>query len=89
MISSIDNTRAARLHSLVPEDTLFIAESGIQKREDMPSKSSFAAGIRNFPIGEAMMKAEDKAENLLSSSGKSHGSSARSAGFQGKGISIS
>lgn len=32
---SIDNTRAARLHSLVPEDTLFIAESGIQKREEI------------------------------------------------------
>lgn len=59
---SIDNTRAARLHSLVPEDTLFIAESGIQKREDI--EEFLAAGIRNFLIGEAMMKAEDKAEKL-------------------------
>lgn len=47
---SIDNTRAARLHSLVPEDTLFIAESGIQKREDI--EEFLAAGIRNFLIGE-------------------------------------
>lgn len=59
---SIDNTRAARLHSLVPEDTIFIAESGIQKREDL--EGFMAAGIRNFLIGEAMMKAEDKAEKL-------------------------
>lgn len=47
---SIDNTRAARLHSLVPEDTLFIAESGIQKREDI--EEFLAAGIRNFLIGK-------------------------------------
>lgn len=46
---SIDNTRAARLHSLVPEDTLFIAK---RHTEEEDIEEFLAAGIRNFLIGK-------------------------------------
>ena len=53
---NIDN--AARLRELVPEGTLFVAESGIKTPSDIASLSS--CGVDAVLIGESMMRATDK-----------------------------
>lgn len=55
---SVDIKNAAKLRELVPPDVLFVAESGIQKPEDIKSLHSY--GVDSVLIGESMMKALDK-----------------------------
>lgn len=55
---SVDIKNAARLRDLVPSDILFVAESGIQKPEDI--KALYSYGVDAVLIGEYMMKAPDK-----------------------------
>lgn len=59
---SVHSENAARLRSLVPREILFVAESGIQAPSDLaPLK---AARVDAVLIGEAMMRAKDKAALL-------------------------
>lgn len=59
---SVHSENAARLRSLVPRKILFVAESGIQAPSDLaPLK---AARVDAVLIGEAMMRAKDKAALL-------------------------
>ncbi|MDR2163649.1 MAG: indole-3-glycerol phosphate synthase TrpC [Clostridiales Family XIII bacterium] len=55
----INTTNSLRLRSLVPEEVLFVSESGIKGPDDIRA----LAGARTDAVlvGEAMMRAEDKA----------------------------
>ena len=52
-----DVETAARLASLLKPDQVAVAESGIQSREDI--EKLMDAGIRNFLIGESLIRAPD------------------------------
>lgn len=55
---SVDVNNSGRLRALVPENILFVAESGIKSREDV--KTLEQARVDAVLIGETLMKAEDK-----------------------------
>lgn len=59
---SVDTSRVQVLRRLVPEGTLFVAESGMQTPEDI--RCVRAAGADAVLIGEALMRAPDKAAML-------------------------
>ena len=59
---SVDTSRVQVLRRLVPEGTLFVAESGMQTPEDI--RRVRAAGADAVLIGEALMRAPDKAAML-------------------------
>jgi indole-3-glycerol phosphate synthase len=50
----VDITLSEKLRPLVPDDVIFVAESGIKTREDI--KRLKAAGVNAVLIGEALMK---------------------------------
>lgn len=55
---SVDITNAAKLRSYIPEDVIFVAESGVQSPED--AISLIASGANAVLIGEAIMRSADK-----------------------------
>lgn len=55
---SVDITNSERLRSLVPEDILFIAESGIKSAEEV--KTLHMAKVDGVLIGESLMRATNK-----------------------------
>ena len=60
---SVDTGNTARLRSLVPAGTLFVAESGVSCAEDV--RRLRAAGADAVLVGEALMRAPDKAKKLM------------------------
>ena len=63
-IDEISNLGAARirLRSLINDDVLMVAESGIKTREDVLVLQQ--NGIHGVLIGETLMKAEDRKKKL-------------------------
>lgn len=59
---TVDSGRAASLRSLVPQDAVFVAESGVQCGADAAALR--AAGVDAILVGEAMMRAPDKRAKL-------------------------
>ncbi len=59
---SVDTGNSARLRELVPEDRIFVSESGIQTAEDIAKLR--AIGVNAVLIGETLMRAPDKAAKL-------------------------
>ncbi|MDO5140726.1 MAG: indole-3-glycerol phosphate synthase TrpC [Eubacteriales bacterium] len=59
---SVDTGNSRRLRELVPEDILFVSESGIRTAEDVRRLSE--AGADAVLIGETLMRAEDKGAKL-------------------------
>ncbi len=55
---NVDLNNCIRLRPLVPEDTLFVAESGIKAPQDVASLKK--AGVDAVLIGETLMKSPDK-----------------------------
>lgn len=55
---SVDLRNASRLRDLIPEECLFVAESGVKTPED--AAVLYAAGADAMLVGEALMRAEDK-----------------------------
>lgn len=55
---SVDTGNSARLRSLVPDNILFVAESGIRSREDVEGLEK--AHVDAILIGETLMRCEDK-----------------------------
>ena len=55
---SVDTGNSARLRSLVPDNILFVAESGIRSREDVEALEK--AHVDAVLIGETLMRCEDK-----------------------------
>ena len=59
---SVDFENSIRLRSLVPEEVIFVAESGVKTRED--TKRLHDAGVNAVLIGETLMRADDKRKAL-------------------------
>ena len=55
---TVDLGNASRLRSLIPNDRICVAESGVRTAEDVFELS--AAGVDAVLVGEAMMRAADK-----------------------------
>ena len=60
---SVDMENSLRLREIVPEEVLFVSESGIQTPEDV--KRAREAEADAVLVGEAMMRAPDKRAKLL------------------------
>ena len=59
---TVDVGNSGRLRALVPENILFVAESGIRAAEDIQSLRE--AGVDAVLIGETLMRSEDKKKML-------------------------
>ena len=59
---SVDTDNSARLRELIPQDILFVSESGVKDAEDVKRLCEFGADA--VLIGEALMKAHDKKTKL-------------------------
>ncbi len=59
---SVDLENASRLRELIPDDRLYVAESGVRTPEDAARLKE--AGADAILVGEAMMRAPDKAAFL-------------------------
>lgn len=59
---SVDTGNSTRLRSLIPENVLFVSESGIKDASDIQGLR--AAGVDAVLIGETLMRAEDKKQKL-------------------------
>ena len=65
---SVDIANSARLRKMVPEEILFVSESGMKTREHIVRLEE--NGTDAVLIGETFMRAEDKAEMLMRLRGK-------------------
>lgn len=59
---SVDFSNSIRLRSLVPDDVLFVAESGVKSADDI--RLLHEAGVDGVLIGETLMRAADKKKIL-------------------------
>ena len=59
---SVDPANSLRLRQLIPPDVLYVSESGMNTRAD--TAAAQAAGADAVLIGEALMRAPDKAAKL-------------------------
>lgn len=59
---SVDPSNSASLRSLVPKDVIFVSESGVSTREDVRLLEE--AGADAVLVGEALMRADDRALKL-------------------------
>ena len=59
---SVDTHNSLRLRSLVPDDIIFVSESGVKTAEDIRILRD--NGINAVLIGETLMRAENKREKL-------------------------
>jgi len=66
----VDFNHCIKLRKLIPPDIIFIAESGIQKAEDISALK--AAGADGALIGETLMRSKDKKEMIAYLQGKNH-----------------
>lgn len=55
---TVDTRNSGRLRSLIPEDVLFVSESGVRGPEDV--REMIQMGADAVLVGEALMRAEDK-----------------------------
>ena len=60
---SVDTGNSARLRTLIPEDVVFVSESGVKSAEDVAALR--ALGADAVLIGETLMRADDKKAKLL------------------------
>lgn len=58
----VDTSNSAKLRSLVPEDMIFVSESGISRAEDVLELKNI--GVDAVLIGEMLMRSSDKKELL-------------------------
>ncbi|WP_026525918.1 indole-3-glycerol phosphate synthase TrpC [Butyrivibrio sp. MB2005] len=59
---SVDQNNSKSLRQLIPEDVIFVSESGIQSAEDIQALRE--AKVDAVLIGETLMRAEDKTQKL-------------------------
>lgn len=59
---SVDTANSLRMRKLVPDDVIFVSESGVRTREDI--KAIEAMGADAVLIGENLMRADDKKARL-------------------------
>ncbi|WP_035767714.1 indole-3-glycerol phosphate synthase TrpC [Butyrivibrio sp. NC2002] len=59
---SVNTENSRKLRSLIPDDVIYVSESGIRDAKDI--KALREAGVNAVLIGEALMKAADKRQML-------------------------
>ena len=59
---SVDTGNSRRMRELVPENIIFVSESGVKSAEDIAKLR--ASGVNAVLIGETLMKADDKKAKL-------------------------
>jgi len=59
---SVDTSNSKRLRQMIPENIIFVSESGISTRDDV--KALEAANVDAVLIGETLMRATDKKTKL-------------------------
>lgn len=59
---SMDFSNSANLRSLVPQDVIFVSESGVKTHEDVVRLE--AIGVNAVLVGETLMRAQDKTAML-------------------------
>ncbi len=59
---SVDSENSRRLRTIVPADKIFVSESGVSTPEDVEKLRE--AGADAVLVGEALMRADDKAKKL-------------------------
>ncbi|MBQ7584024.1 MAG: indole-3-glycerol phosphate synthase TrpC [Lachnospiraceae bacterium] len=59
---SVDTGNSRRLRALIPDDVIFVSESGVKGREDV--KRLEDAGVDAVLVGEALMRASDRRAKL-------------------------
>ena len=59
---SVDTGNSLRLRKMIPEDVLFVSESGIRSAED--ARTAHEAGADAVLVGEALMRAPDRKAKL-------------------------
>ncbi|MCR5109758.1 MAG: indole-3-glycerol phosphate synthase TrpC [Ruminococcus sp.] len=59
---TVDTSNSRRMRELVPDDIIFVSESGVKTAEDIALLRK--SGTNAVLIGETLMKAEDKTEKL-------------------------
>ena len=59
---SVDNSLAASLRKNVPDDIIFISESGVKNGDD--TRLAYESGADAVLVGETLMRADDKKEML-------------------------
>ncbi|MCR4567324.1 MAG: indole-3-glycerol phosphate synthase TrpC [Pseudobutyrivibrio sp.] len=59
---SVDTGNSSKLREMIPEDIIFVSESGIKGAEDIEALRN--AKVDAVLIGEALMRAEDKSAKL-------------------------
>ena len=65
---TVDTGNSLRLRSLVPDDVIFVSESGVKTPEDIAALRS--GGVNAVLIGETLMRAENKKAKLAELKGK-------------------
>lgn len=60
---TVDFSNSAKLREQIPKDIVFVAESGVKNAEDVRALAKIGADA--VLIGEALMRAEDKKQELL------------------------
>ena len=55
---TVDNDNVIKFSKLIPEGSILVSESGILSKEDLDN--IVLNGVRNFLIGEYLMKSEDR-----------------------------
>ena len=61
---SVDNLLAANLRKSVPDDIIFVSESGIKDGND--TRLAYDSGADAVLVGETLMRADDKKKMLKS-----------------------
>ena len=59
---SVDTENSRRLRRLIPDDVLFVSESGVSSADDVRQLQE--TGVDAVLVGEALMRAEDKRAKL-------------------------
>ena len=65
---TVDVNHSVTLRSLVPENVLFVAESGMKTRADIAKLEE--AGVNGVLVGETLMRSASKKQTLAELSGK-------------------
>ena len=65
---SVDTGNSRKMRELVPENIIFVSESGVKTAEDIALLR--ASGVNAVLIGETLMKAEDKKAKLAELKGE-------------------
>ncbi|MWM81765.1 indole-3-glycerol-phosphate synthase TrpC, partial [Escherichia coli] len=59
---SVDTDNSKKLRSLIPENVIYVSESGIKDASDVQSLRE--AGVNAVLVGETLMRARDKEQKL-------------------------